>query len=207
VTVTNTLLVNKATFTLHLPESRLALIESETRELTLSKGKSGTFEVVVTFMCTTVLQEPLRISVQPGDRSFFVWIDAESEVSFELDEKEVVIGDRVAAGATASVFRGTWRGLDVAVKRMLDNNAGEGAVEARMLCSLKHPNIVVFYGVARQGSLMLLVTEFMPLGSLSEVYQSQTTELPWWLRTKFLLDTALALEYLHGQNVIHRDLK
>jgi serine/threonine protein kinase len=51
-----------------------------------------------------------------------------------------------------------------------------------------------------------MVMEFMASGSLYDVLR-KPNELPWSLRLNLALDMASGLLYLHGQHIIHRDLK
>ncbi len=62
------------------------------------------------------------------------------------------MGEKIGAGGAASVFKGRWRGMDVACKRIMsEGNKDEGWQEAKLLCQLQHFHILVFYGMARQG--------------------------------------------------------
>jgi len=99
--------------------------------------------------------------------------------------------------------------------------------EASMLRKLKHPNLLRLRAVlvqeelgddgedlesASQGShpieyKLYLVTEFCAAGSLSKWLLDPRRELPWPTRIRWALEAACGLLHLHGQNVIHRDLK
>lgn len=89
----------------------------------------------------------------------------------------------------------------------------EGWQEAKLLCQLQHFHILVFYGMARQGvhvlwrwllllssdsveqdGIITIITEYVPLGSLHRVLADQKIDLPWWLRMKFAMDAADALQ-------------
>jgi tRNA A-37 threonylcarbamoyl transferase component Bud32 len=199
----------KIVFSCHAPVTQVAKIECEPREFTVLKGKSATLDVFLTFVCTTTLQEAIRVEMEPLGLTLFLWVMAQSSVSFELDAKEIEFEERIGAGGAATVFKGKWRGMEVACKRIVTytNEDDEGVVEAKMLCHLRHFNILVFYGIARQDGLSTIVTEYMPLGSLHRVLGDASVELPWWLRVKFAQDTADALRYLHNKKIMHRDLK
>jgi serine/threonine protein kinase len=73
------------------------------------------------------------------------------------------------------VYKGTWKGTDVAVKMMtaaesVAKNARESfVVEARTMAHLRHPNVVLFMGASTKPPNMCIVMEFMALGSLFDV--------------------------------------
>eukprot|EP00050_Salpingoeca_kvevrii_P003810 m.233958 g.233958 ORF g.233958 m.233958 type:complete len:104 (-) comp10884_c0_seq8:11-322(-) len=74
--------------------------------------------------------------------------------------------------------------------------------------TLRHRNVVLFYGAGNDHGSPFLVTEFMGNGSLDDVLRSDI-ELVWDRRLQFALDAARGLCFLHAQSppCIHRDIK
>ncbi|XP_020678834.1 uncharacterized protein LOC110096990 isoform X1 [Dendrobium catenatum] len=126
----------------------------------------------------------------------------------------------LGSGTFGTVYHGKWRGSDVAIKRINDRCfAGKPSEQEKMradfwneaskLADLHHPNVVAFYGVVIDGpgGSFATVTEYMVNGSLRNVLQRDDTTLD---RRKCLLiamDVAFGMEYLHGKNIVHFDLK
>ena len=83
--------------------------------------------------------------------------------------------------------------------------------ECRVLAKMKHPNVVQFLGVhfSDENSVPGLVMEWLPFSLLSFLTQWReklTRTLPKELSCSILFDIAKGVNYLHGQNIIHRDL-
>ncbi|MQL89009.1 hypothetical protein Taro_021580 [Colocasia esculenta] len=84
--------------------------------------------------------------------------------------------------------------------------------EALILSSLHHPNVVSFYGIVRDGpdGSLATVTEFMVNGSLKQFLQKKDSSVKTIDRRKRLIiamDAAFGMEYLHGKDIVHFDLK
>ena len=60
--------------------------------------------------------------------------------------------------------------VPVAVKMVKDEEEGAKNIEreAATLSGLRHPNIVMFYGVCVDKTPLLMVLEYMPLGDLNK---------------------------------------
>ncbi|KAL8461333.1 hypothetical protein ACS0TY_032712 [Phlomoides rotata] len=126
----------------------------------------------------------------------------------------------LGSGTYGSVFHGKWKGSDVAIKRIKASCfAGRPSErerliadfwkEALILSSLHHPNVVSFYGVVRDGpdGSLATVTEFMVNGSLKQFLQKKDRTIDRRKRLIIAMDAAFGMEYLHGKNIVHFDLK
>ncbi|XP_042874450.1 leucine-rich repeat serine/threonine-protein kinase 1-like isoform X4 [Penaeus japonicus] len=80
--------------------------------------------------------------------------------------------------------------------------------EVNILLSLRHPHIVPLVGVCPRP--LALVLELAPQGALDQClkhYQRSGARLSLHTLQAVVLQVAKALEYLHGQHIIYRDLK
>ncbi|CAN6810917.1 unnamed protein product, partial [Brassica oleracea] len=121
-------------------------------------------------------------------------------------------------GGFGCVYKGRLEstGQVVAVKQ-LDRNGLQGnrefLVEVLMLSLLHHPNLVNLIGYCADGDQLLLVYEFMPLGSLEDHLHDLPPDkeaLDWNTRMKIAAGAAKGLEFLHDKAnppVIYRDFK
>lgn len=115
---------------------------------------------------------------------------------------------RLGEGSSCYVYRGHMNGIGaVAVKRFVhvEDSRAQLQHEATMLQRFNHPNIPRLYGVCRERSA--LVMELLGGGSVQRKLAQDAAGLLWGRRIKILHDVALALSYMHGHGVVHRDIK
>uniref|UniRef100_A0A2P2JZV6 Uncharacterized protein MANES_06G025700 n=2 Tax=Rhizophora mucronata TaxID=61149 RepID=A0A2P2JZV6_RHIMU len=126
----------------------------------------------------------------------------------------------LGSGTYGAVYHGKWKGSDVAIKRIKASCfAGRPSErerliadfwkEALILSSLHHPNVVSFYGIVRDGpdGSLATVTEFMINGSLKQFLRKKDRTIDRRKRFIIAMDAAFGMEYLHGKNIVHFDLK
>ncbi|MGH2387171.1 MAG: serine/threonine-protein kinase, partial [Chloroflexota bacterium] len=122
------------------------------------------------------------------------------------------IGRQIGSGATGLVFEARDPALDrtVAIKILpilvLDQEAVERfRRETQVLAQLRHPHILsVFAGGVAQG-VAYLVTEFAAGGTLAETAAEGPLSHQEALR--YLRSVAEALDYIHCNGIVHRDVK
>lgn len=78
---------------------------------------------------------------------------------------------------------------------------------------LHHPNIVALHGLVIPPSVLgdtpALVAEYVPGGTLFDALHLPGANqlLPWRSRVSIALQVARAMQYMHGQGIVHLDLK
>ncbi|XP_045106822.1 uncharacterized protein LOC123501849 isoform X12 [Portunus trituberculatus] len=134
----------------------------------------------------------------------------------EIDFNELGLEEVIGVGGFGKVYRGTWKGQEVAVKAARQDPDEDISVtienvrqEAKLFWPLKHENIVALKGVCLQEPNLCLVMEYARGGSLTRVLQQRKAIGPSVL-TDWAIQIARGMNYLHSLapvRIIHRDLK
>jgi len=124
------------------------------------------------------------------------------------------IGAELGRGGMAIVYRATEVHLarTVAIKVLPpDLTFAKGATErfqreAKTAAALDHPNIIPIYRISSNGRLFWYAMKYLEGRSLAEIVQEKG--LLTVGETIAILDqVAVALDYAHQRNVVHRDIK
>ena len=143
-----------------------------------------------------------------------------NELSISTNEwnKHNILG----RGGFGTVYRGTWKNTDVAIKKIekrgVDSDESyvlqlqQSLREIKILNSCPHENILSLYAYSLDGRAPCLVYQLMKNGSLEDrlLVKQKTQPLTWIQRHEIAKGTARGLQYLHtiGEKpLIHGDIK
>jgi mitogen-activated protein kinase kinase kinase 7 len=131
--------------------------------------------------------------------------------------EQIELGSLLSKGAYGEVWRCTYQGEEVAVKRLLQTRQIQYSdlqaftMEIQLTASLDHPNIIRMIGVAWNTLQNLyMVIEFLENGDLQDYLKKHGTEMSWEKeKMQIAIDIMSGLSYLHHLHppVIHRDIK
>nr|XP_043623977.1 serine/threonine-protein kinase STY46 [Erigeron canadensis] len=131
---------------------------------------------------------------------------------WEIDSRFLILDRKVASGSYGDLYKGTYRSQEVAIKilkteRVNSDLQKEFAQEVYILRKVRHKNVVQFIGACTKPPSLCIVTEFMSGGSVYDYLHKQkgTFKLPMLLKVS--IDISKGMNYLHQNNIIHRDLK
>ncbi len=132
--------------------------------------------------------------------------------------------NRVAVGGMAEIFRAeTSSGKIIAIKKILPQHTANDKFikmffdEAKIMISLRHPNIVQLYDFGRVGDDYFLALEWIEGKALSSIiYQQKRQRIPFpvGVACYTMLEILCGLEYAHSRkdsynrnlDIVHRDI-
>jgi serine/threonine protein kinase len=156
---------------------------------------------------TTVKPTAGKASVSPAER--LTDLSGKTLLQFE-------VGPVLAKGQTAVVFRArdTKEEREVALK-VLGPDFSENDAEVqrfiramKTMLPLRHPNLVTLYGAGKTGRYCWIAMEYVEGESATEMIQRIGTAgmLDWRNALRVAIHIARALDFAHGQQIIHRNV-
>jgi hypothetical protein len=128
----------------------------------------------------------------------------------ELNDRYVVV-EPISSGAMGAVYRGrdAEAGTDVALKHLTDRRHAERfEVEARLLGVLSHPRVVRVLDYFQDPTGQYLVMDLVEGTDLGILLKKRGNPgLPIEEATEYARQACEALQYVHEQQIIHRDVK
>ncbi len=133
--------------------------------------------------------------------------DISSKGEWEIPPTEIHVQQKLGGGSFGTVFKGEWRGTDIAIKVIKnDVDTQEFEIEMDIISRLHHPNILQFLGACTIIHPHMIIMEYMS----NDTLDSANTFLTHPQKIGIVKDIAKGLAYLHNRKpecIIHRDLK
>jgi abelson tyrosine-protein kinase 1 len=129
--------------------------------------------------------------------------------SWTITKWEVDREEKIGVGFFSDVYKGTWRDMSVAIKVLAPTTPQALFVhEIEIWKSLSHPNVLKLFGASSTTAEppWFFVSPYMKHGSLVSYLKNLDSHSPVNL-LKMIYEVAMGMAYLHGQEVLHGDLK
>ncbi|TID17416.1 putative beta-glucosidase I [Venturia nashicola] len=130
----------------------------------------------------------------------------------EPKDIQYITGDKLGNGGFAICYRGELcqkskpTGKIIALKIVKSQMDRRFITELQLHSKLSHPNIVEFHRAFSFGECTYVVLELCHNGSLADALRKRKFFTMPEIR-RFIIQTCGAVKYLHGRNIVHRDLK
>lgn len=164
---------------------------------------------------------PLRVPPSPGRFSMSPKLDRIGSVHLTMSQVAIATQNfssslRLGEGGFGTVYKAQLQdGQVVAIKRAkkehFDALRSEFKSEVELLAKIDHRNLVKLLGYVDKGNERLIITEYVPNGTLREHLDGvHGSFLDFSQRLEISIDIAHGLTYLHlyaEKQIIHRDVK
>ncbi|XP_050228101.1 serine/threonine-protein kinase STY17 isoform X2 [Mercurialis annua] len=185
----------------------------ETEELRNALEKEiSKFKEQCSFKQTSVFAMSKQIETRAESSPDHIEIPTDGTDVWEIDSNQLRIENKVASGSYGDLYKGTYCSQEVAIKflkpeRVSSEMLREFSQEVYIMRKIRHKNVVQFIGACTRPPNLCIVTEFMARGSLYDFLHKHKGVFKLPSLIKVATDVSRGMNYLHQNNIIHRDLK
>ncbi|XP_019165195.1 PREDICTED: serine/threonine-protein kinase STY46 isoform X1 [Ipomoea nil] len=131
---------------------------------------------------------------------------------WEIDPQLLKFENKIASGSYGDLYKGIYCNQEVAIKilkseRLNSELQKEFAQEVYIMRKVRHKYVVQFIGACTKPPNLCMVTEYMSGGSVYDYLHKQKGSFKLPNLLKVAIDVSKGMDYLHQNNIIHRDLK
>jgi ankyrin repeat protein len=129
-----------------------------------------------------------------------------------INDSELEFTEKLGAGASGKVYKGLYKGDEVAIKVLKSmtetKEIEEFKKEFMIMSAIRSKSVVYFYGAVLSPRLCM-VMEYCSRGSLYHVITSDKYDIGWDKVFRFAMETTRGIAELHNADppIMHRDLK
>ncbi|KAL7717799.1 Protein kinase domain containing protein [Entamoeba marina] len=192
-------------------------VRTEPQLVAIPKGKACEFEIFIKPLCTcSIIDSVMLISTNLRKGKTITTplsISTQTIMTTRLDYEELKEDKKLGEGSFGIVYKGMFRGNQVAIKKMKEASDDELSMnefekEVAMLDKFRCEYIVHFYGAVFIPDKICMVTELAQYGSLQDLMKKRKKEpISNTLKMKVTMDAAKGIQYLHSNGILHRDIK
>ncbi|EPS65901.1 hypothetical protein M569_08870, partial [Genlisea aurea] len=159
-----------------------------------------------------IKQEKVEIKSLSDHHHQHLTIPSDGTDVWEIDPHLLEFEAKVASGSYGDLYKGIYRSQEVAIKILkaecvTEELQKEFAQEVYIMRKVRHKNVVQFIGACTRHPNLCIVTEYMQGGSLYDFLHKQKGSFKLPTLLKVGIDISKGMNYLHQNNIIHRDLK
>lgn len=133
-----------------------------------------------------------------------------------IRSEELKLLELFSRGSSCLVFKGKWRGTEVAIKQFtVDYSESEKKLskfikELQVISQVRHPNLLMLMGICIDQPNLCIITELVQNSTLFyAIHKNKQKQLNLSERFSISIQIGKGLAYLHANDppIIHRDLK
>ncbi|PNH05269.1 Protein kinase and PP2C-like domain-containing protein [Tetrabaena socialis] len=131
-------------------------------------------------------------------------------IPLSLTSVDLAMGAKLCEGAESIVYRGTWAGHPVAIKKFRITSSADldrFKSELTILSSLNHPAVVPLLGARAMPPDYMLVLPLAGGGNLRNALHERGWRPSWSQLLGMAAQMAAGMQHIHSIGVLHRDMK
>ncbi|XP_072015417.1 uncharacterized protein [Amphiura filiformis] len=129
-----------------------------------------------------------------------------------IDSKYIKFHEQIGEGGFGLVNRVTFSGFFSTRYKGYEQAAAKSVLnlperEIQVMSQLHHKHIIKLIGFSEAAATRIILMEYDPNGSLHDYLSDLSKPLTNELKQKWARESALAIQYLHRRDYLHRDIK